>query len=104
MGASRNYVQELSCPHAYDLLHITNSHIMSSYMHLICPICTVSVGFLELNPKSSSVVQVFTAIRDQITGNLTTFSSPKTRAQPGQPWVRGWDDNRKSGGPQVGNQ
>ena len=50
------------------------------------------------------VVQVFAAIKDQISENLTTYSSPQTRAQPGKPWVRGWDDNRKVGGPQAGNQ
>lgn len=47
---------------------------------------------------------VFNAIKDQIAVNLRTYSSPQTRAQPGKPWVRGWDDNRKIGGPQAGNQ
>jgi hypothetical protein len=49
-------------------------------------------------------VQVFAAIKNQISENLRTYSSPQTRAQPGKPWVRGWDDNRKVGGPQAGNQ
>jgi len=60
-------------------------------------------GQAEVPPELATNT-VFTAIRDQISVNLTTFSSPNTRATPGQPWVRGWDDNRKVGGPQAGNQ
>ncbi|KAG0614909.1 hypothetical protein M758_5G000400 [Ceratodon purpureus] len=55
-------------------------------------------------PSNLAANSVFAAIKSQISENLTTYSSPQTRAQPGKPWVRGWDDNRKVGGPQAGNQ
>jgi succinate dehydrogenase flavin-adding protein (antitoxin of CptAB toxin-antitoxin module) len=55
-------------------------------------------------PSDLAENSVFTAIKEQIALNLRTFASPQTRAQPGKPWVRGWDDNRQIGGPQAGNQ
>lgn len=55
-------------------------------------------------PPNLAENSVFAAIKNQISENLRTYSSPQTRAQPGKPWVRGWDDNRKAGGPQAGNQ
>nr|XP_024399322.1 succinate dehydrogenase assembly factor 2, mitochondrial-like isoform X2 [Physcomitrium patens] len=55
-------------------------------------------------PAALAENSVFAAIKGQIAENLSTYSSPQTRAQPGKPWVRGWDDNRKIGGPQAGNQ
>jgi len=37
--------------------------------------------------------------------NLSSHAAPSTRAIPGQPWVRGWDDIKKSAGsPVAGNQ
>lgn len=37
--------------------------------------------------------------------NLDRYAPPETRAKPGQPWVRGWDDFKKGqDGPIVGNQ
>eukprot|EP00249_Psilotum_nudum_P014244 c24737_g1_i3 orf=363-947(-) len=53
--------------------------------------------FLCANP-------VFTAVHEKIMENLNLHSPSETRAKPGQPWVHGWDDNRKVGGPQFGNQ
>jgi len=51
------------------------------------------------------VAQVFTAVREGVMKNLETHSAPETRATPGQPWVRGWDDIKKfRGGPITGNQ
>ncbi|CAM6051392.1 unnamed protein product [Sphagnum compactum] len=59
----------------------------------------------QAEPPSDLVANTaFLAVKEQISGNLHAFASPETRAQPGQPWVRGWDDNRKIGGPNVGNQ
>lgn len=55
-------------------------------------------------PEHLSINPVFTAIHKQIMGALDTHAPPETRAKLGQSWVRGWDDNRKLGGPQVGNQ
>ncbi|KAJ8510129.1 hypothetical protein OPV22_000563 [Ensete ventricosum] len=37
--------------------------------------------------------------------NLHSHAAPETRANPGQPWVRGWDNKRGvDGGPIYGNQ
>lgn len=37
--------------------------------------------------------------------NLESHSAPETRATPGKPWVRGWDDIKKfPGGSITGNQ
>ncbi|GLJ26996.1 hypothetical protein SUGI_0528980 [Cryptomeria japonica] len=47
---------------------------------------------------------VFIALHEKIMNNLNTYTSPDTRAKPGQPWVRGWDDKRSLGGPVAGNQ
>ncbi|KAJ7534276.1 hypothetical protein O6H91_13G087400 [Diphasiastrum complanatum] len=55
-------------------------------------------------PESLTSNIVFQAIKKQVSDNLCMHSSPDTRATPGQPWVRGWDDFRKIGGPQIGNQ
>jgi len=53
---------------------------------------------LEKNP-------VFTALHDKVMNNLNSYSAPETRAMPGQPWVRGWDDIKKGqDGPIAGNQ
>jgi len=44
-------------------------------------------------------------VREGVMKNLDSYSSPETRAIPGQPWVRGWDDIQKfRGGPSAGNQ
>ncbi|XP_045823329.1 succinate dehydrogenase assembly factor 2, mitochondrial [Trifolium pratense] len=59
----------------------------------------------EQPPESISVNPVFTAVREVVMKNLDSHSSPETRATPGQPWVRGWDDIQKfKGGPSTGNQ
>ncbi|XP_018845872.2 succinate dehydrogenase assembly factor 2, mitochondrial isoform X2 [Juglans regia] len=48
---------------------------------------------------------VFTAVHDKVMNNLNSHSAPETRAIPGQPWVRGWEDMRKGrDGPIAGNQ
>ncbi|QCD84943.1 succinate dehydrogenase assembly factor 2, mitochondrial-like [Vigna unguiculata] len=59
----------------------------------------------EQPPESISINPVFTAVREGVMKNLETHSAPETRATPGQPWVRGWDDIKKfRGGPITGNQ
>ncbi|CAN1317875.1 Succinate dehydrogenase assembly factor 2, mitochondrial [Linum perenne] len=48
---------------------------------------------------------VLCEIRDKVMNNLNSHSAAETRAVPGQPWVRGWDDIKKSAGaPVAGNQ
>ncbi|KAG2410701.1 hypothetical protein LR48_Vigan01g004800 [Vigna angularis] len=59
----------------------------------------------EQPPESISTNPVFTAVREGVMKNLESHSAPETRATPGQPWVRGWDDIKKfRGGPITGNQ
>ncbi|KAB5525237.1 hypothetical protein DKX38_022986 [Salix brachista] len=59
----------------------------------------------EQPPETLSINPVFSAVRDKIMNNLSSHAAPETRAIPGQPWVRGWDDIKKSaGGPVAGNQ
>lgn len=55
-------------------------------------------------PENISKNPVFSAIHKEVLDKLKEHSSAETWAQQGQPWVRGWDDNRQVGGPQVGNQ
>ncbi|KAI4336408.1 hypothetical protein L6164_014939 [Bauhinia variegata] len=52
----------------------------------------------EQPPESVSINPVFAAVRDNVMKNLDTHSAPETRATPGQPWVRGWDDIKKGQG------
>ncbi|XP_011623462.1 succinate dehydrogenase assembly factor 2, mitochondrial isoform X2 [Amborella trichopoda] len=47
---------------------------------------------------------VFSAVHTKISGNLKSYASAETRAAPGQPWVRGWDDKRGLGTTPFGNQ
>ncbi|CAN1265263.1 Succinate dehydrogenase assembly factor 2, mitochondrial, partial [Linum perenne] len=49
---------------------------------------------------------VLCEIRDEVMNNLSSHSAAETRAVPGQPWVRGWDDIKKTAGgaPVAGNQ
>ncbi|KAF7834074.1 succinate dehydrogenase assembly factor 2, mitochondrial [Senna tora] len=59
----------------------------------------------EQPPESISLNPVFAAIRERVKNNLDSHSAPETRATPGQPWVRGWDDIKKGrDGPIAGNQ
>ncbi|CAK8579082.1 unnamed protein product [Lathyrus sativus] len=59
----------------------------------------------EQPPESLVTNPVFAAVREGVLKNLNSHSSPETRATPGQPWVRGWDDIQKfRGGPITGNQ
>ncbi|KAM1185850.1 hypothetical protein ACFX2I_015015 [Malus domestica] len=59
----------------------------------------------EQPPEALQTNPVFTAVRNKIMNNLNSYAAPETRATPGQPWVRGWDDIKKSlGGPLTGNQ
>eukprot|EP00850_Spirogloea_muscicola_P021966 SM000270S10363 [mRNA] locus=s270:25752:27010:+ [translate_table: standard] len=64
-------------------------------------------GQLEL-PESMSSNPVFSALRSQVAVRLDTLADPATRATPGAPWVRGWDDRDKKaiadGHPPAGNQ
>ncbi|PIA44240.1 hypothetical protein AQUCO_01700088v1 [Aquilegia coerulea] len=59
----------------------------------------------EQPPENLNSNPVFSAVRDKVMGNLNTHASPETRATPGKPWVRGWDDVKKGrDSPITGNQ
>uniref|UniRef100_A0A2P2IME5 Uncharacterized protein MANES_14G043700 n=1 Tax=Rhizophora mucronata TaxID=61149 RepID=A0A2P2IME5_RHIMU len=59
----------------------------------------------EQPPEAVSKNPVFSAVHDKIMSNLNNYSAPETRARPGQPWLRGWDDVKKGpGSPVAGNQ
>ncbi|KAK1310045.1 hypothetical protein QJS10_CPA08g00389 [Acorus calamus] len=57
----------------------------------------------EHPPEAVSNNPVFSAVRAKVTNNLNK-AAPESRAAPGQPWVRGWDDKRGKDGPMYGNQ
>ncbi|XP_071725069.1 succinate dehydrogenase assembly factor 2, mitochondrial-like isoform X3 [Rutidosis leptorrhynchoides] len=59
----------------------------------------------EQAPETVSVNPVFSALHENVMKNLDKHAAPETRATPGQPWVRGWDDIKKGrDGPVAGNQ
>lgn len=59
----------------------------------------------EQPPETINTNPVFTEVRSKVMNNLDNYASPHTRATPGQPWVRGWDDFKKGrDSPIVGNQ
>ncbi|GMI95387.1 Succinate dehydrogenase assembly factor 2 [Hibiscus trionum] len=59
----------------------------------------------EQPPEAVTVNPVFSAVQEKVLKNLDNHSSPETRATPGQPWVRGWDDIKKGrDSPITGNQ
>ncbi|KAL2514589.1 Succinate dehydrogenase assembly factor 2 [Forsythia ovata] len=59
----------------------------------------------EQPPDTVNINPVFVAVRDKVMNNLSNHASRETRATPGQPWVRGWDDFKKGrDGPTAGNQ
>ncbi|KAG6495697.1 succinate dehydrogenase assembly factor 2, mitochondrial-like [Zingiber officinale] len=59
----------------------------------------------EQPPESVGRNPVFSAMKSKVMANLNSHASPEARANPGQPWVRGWDDKKamQGGGP-FGNQ
>lgn len=58
----------------------------------------------EPAPEAVTKNPVFSALHEKVLKKLNAHASPETRAAPGQPWVRGWDDKRGLGGPLAGNQ
>lgn len=58
----------------------------------------------EPAPEALIKNPVFSALHEKVLKKLNAYASPETRAAPGQPWVRGWDDKRGLGGPVAGNQ
>lgn len=63
------------------------------------------VLYFSFHPYSICLLQVFMAVHEKITNNLDRHAAPETRATPGQPWVRGWDDFKKGkDSPITGNQ
>ncbi|XP_058092884.1 succinate dehydrogenase assembly factor 2, mitochondrial [Magnolia sinica] len=58
----------------------------------------------EQPPEAVNSNPVFSAVHAKVMDNLNNHAAPETRAKPGQPWVRGWDDKRGLGGPIYGNQ
>lgn len=103
-GTSK-YRQE-SCAYSGQPWLISVLHQFDFNISTECPLlCGRAVSKSEASDSlMSSWLQVYSAIRQEVSERLNEHSSTETRAQPGQPWVRGWDDNRKVGGPQVGNQ
>ncbi|XP_047339304.1 succinate dehydrogenase assembly factor 2, mitochondrial-like [Impatiens glandulifera] len=58
----------------------------------------------EQPPETISMNPVFSAVQERVRNNLS-HADPETRAMPGQPWVRGWDDFKKGqDSPITGNQ
>ncbi|KAI9079675.1 hypothetical protein K1719_038296 [Acacia pycnantha] len=59
----------------------------------------------EQPPEAVNSNPVFVAVREGVKTNLDSHAALETRATPGQPWVRGWDDIKKGqDGPVAGNQ
>ncbi|KAK9050617.1 hypothetical protein SSX86_030414 [Deinandra increscens subsp. villosa] len=59
----------------------------------------------EQPPEAIDTNPVFNEVRSKVMYNLDNYASQQTRATPGQPWVRGWDDFKKGrDSPAVGNQ
>ncbi|XP_059291655.1 succinate dehydrogenase assembly factor 2, mitochondrial [Lycium ferocissimum] len=59
----------------------------------------------EQPPDAINTNPVFSAVREKVMNNLDKHASPETRAVPGKPWVRGWDDiKRARDAPIAGNQ
>ncbi|XP_027771056.1 succinate dehydrogenase assembly factor 2, mitochondrial isoform X2 [Solanum pennellii] len=59
----------------------------------------------EQPPDAISTNPVFSAVHEKVMNNLNNHTSPETRAVPGKPWVRGWDDiKRGRDAPIAGNQ
>ncbi|XP_057514841.1 succinate dehydrogenase assembly factor 2, mitochondrial [Actinidia eriantha] len=59
----------------------------------------------EQAPEPVIANPVFSALREKVMNNLDHHAAPETRATPGQPWVRGWDDFKKAkNSPITGNQ
>ncbi|XP_077212322.1 succinate dehydrogenase assembly factor [Tasmannia lanceolata] len=58
----------------------------------------------EQPPEAVGSNPVFSAVQAKVMHNLNSHAAPETRAMPGQPWVRGWDDRRGLDGPRFGNQ
>uniref|UniRef100_A0A7N0RAK7 Succinate dehydrogenase assembly factor 2, mitochondrial n=1 Tax=Kalanchoe fedtschenkoi TaxID=63787 RepID=A0A7N0RAK7_KALFE len=59
----------------------------------------------EQPPEAVEKNPVFCAVRGKVMDNLNSHSAPETRAVPGKPWVRGWDDiKRARDSPLTGNQ
>ncbi|KAL9422832.1 hypothetical protein AB3S75_035005 [Citrus x aurantiifolia] len=59
----------------------------------------------EQPPEAVKTNPVFSALHNKVMNNLNSYASPETRSDPGQPWVRGWDDFKKGrDSPLSGNQ
>ncbi|XP_051136387.1 succinate dehydrogenase assembly factor 2, mitochondrial [Andrographis paniculata] len=59
----------------------------------------------EQPPEAVARNHVFVSMRERVSTNLEKHTTPETRATPGQPWVRGWDDFKKGrDSPITGNQ
>ncbi|XP_010555590.1 PREDICTED: succinate dehydrogenase assembly factor 2, mitochondrial [Tarenaya hassleriana] len=59
----------------------------------------------EQAPEAVRTNPVFSALHDKVMKNLNKHAAPETRAVPGQPWVKGWDDFKKGrDAPIAGNQ
>lgn len=59
----------------------------------------------EQAPESLCSNPVFSAVKEKVMNNLSAHARPETRADAGQPWVRGWDDFKKGrDAPIAGNQ
>lgn len=57
-------------------------------------------------PSKVEANPVFIAVHEEVKRRLSSHTNPETRAKPGAPWVRGWEDKDKtwSNLPPAGNQ
>ncbi|XP_028791291.1 LOW QUALITY PROTEIN: succinate dehydrogenase assembly factor 2, mitochondrial-like [Neltuma alba] len=89
-------------------IHSLDENRLKSLIHVLDmenPDLWKWVSGQEQPPEAVTSNPVFAAVRDGVKKNLDSHAAPETRATPGQPWVRGWDDIKKGrDGPVAGNQ
>ncbi|CAA3014759.1 succinate dehydrogenase assembly factor 2, mitochondrial-like [Olea europaea var. sylvestris] len=91
-----NHIHSLNEDGIKSLVHVLDLENPDLWKWLTCQ---------EQPPDAVKINPVFLAVRDKVMNNLNNHASPETRATPGQPWVRGWDDFKKGrDAPTAGNQ
>ncbi|XP_047332091.1 succinate dehydrogenase assembly factor 2, mitochondrial-like isoform X2 [Impatiens glandulifera] len=90
-----------------DHLHSLDANNIKSLLHVLDlenPDLWKWLTGQEQPPESISMNPVFSSVQEKVKSNLKHVA-PETRAMPGQPWVRGWDDFKKGrDSPITGNQ
>ncbi|MFX6572754.1 succinate dehydrogenase assembly factor 2, partial [Acinetobacter baumannii] len=91
-----------------DHIHSLDESGIKSLVHLLDlenPDLWKWLSCQEQPPEAVGKNPVFLAVRERVANNLDNHAAPATRATPGQPWVRGWDDYKKGrDSPITGNQ